>query len=101
MRPPPWIVRRLVLAPVALVIAATVVALSPVLIGLAAAIDLIVARRRLATVRLVAFVAVYALCEIAGLIALFLLWIAAGLGRRIDSPAMRAAHYGVMRVLLG
>ncbi|HJT37067.1 MAG TPA: 1-acyl-sn-glycerol-3-phosphate acyltransferase [Actinomycetota bacterium] len=95
-RLPPRIVRRLILAPVALVLSLALLALSPVLIGAAAIADLFLPGSA-RTARLVAFAECYLALEVAGLLVMFVLWIASGFGLRIRSERMQDAHYGFMR----
>ncbi|MGH2726429.1 MAG: hypothetical protein ACRDKS_05580 [Actinomycetota bacterium] len=93
---PPRIVRRLVLAPLALLLCAAVVVLSPALL-LAAAIADLALPGNWRTLRLAAFVVGYVALEIAGLLAMFGLWILGGFGLWIRSSRMQAAHYWFMR----
>jgi 1-acyl-sn-glycerol-3-phosphate acyltransferase len=50
--------------------------------------------------RLLAFALVYLAAEVAGLAVAGVLWAVFGFGRRLGSPASRAAHYAVLRVVL-
>ena len=95
-RLPPRIVRRLILAPLALVLCLALIGLSPLLILAAAVADLFLPGSW-RTVRLVAFVVCYLALEVAGLVLMFVLWIASGFGVRIRSEGMQNAHYGFMR----
>ena len=95
-RLPPRIVRRLVLAPLALVLSLALIALSPVLLLIAAIADLFLPGSW-RTARLVAFIEWYLVLEVAGLVLMFVLWIASGFGVRTKSEAMQNAHYGFMR----
>lgn len=95
-RLPPRIVRRLVLAPLALVLSLALIALSPLLLLAAAIADLFLPGSW-RTVRLVAFAVCYLALEVAGLIIMFTLWIASGFGLRLHSERMRDAHYNFMR----
>ncbi len=97
---PPKIVRRLILGPLALALSVAFVGLAPVLFLGAAITDLALSRRRWQTVRVAAFAEAYLLVEIAGLVALFVLWIASGFGLTMKSERMRRAHYGLLRGLL-
>lgn len=97
MRPPPKIVRRLVLAPLALVLSAALIVTSPVLLALAALVDVAVSRWKWQTTRVIAFGVVYLVFEVLGLLILFVLWVASGFGWRLRSPAVRRAHYAFMR----
>lgn len=93
--PPRW-ARRLVLAPLALVLSLALLAASPVLLVVAAVADLLLPGNW-RTVRLVAFGSAYVALEVVGLGAMFALWVASGFGLAIRSPALQAAHYGFMR----
>jgi hypothetical protein len=95
-RLPPRIVRRLVLAPLGLVLSLALLALSPVLLVAAAIADVFLPGSW-RTLRLVAFAASYLALEVAGLVAMFALWVASGFGLRIRSPGMRQRHYRFMR----
>ncbi len=55
---------------------------------------------RLRALRLLAFALVYLALEVAGLAAAAVLWVAAGFGRRLHTPRIRAAHYTVLRLVL-
>jgi 1-acyl-sn-glycerol-3-phosphate acyltransferase len=73
----------------------------PLLIGvLAAAIVSVWLPGRWRALRLLIFTLVYLAMEVAGLVAAAGLWILGGFGRRLDTPASRAAHYRVLRLLL-
>ena len=50
--------------------------------------------------RLLSFALVYLALEVAGLAAAAVLWVLTGFGRRVGTPASRAAHYTVLRLLL-
>lgn len=95
-RLPPRIVRRLILAPLALVLCLLVLAVSPVLVGAAAIADLLLPGNW-RTVRVVAFVVGYLALEVVGLSAMFVLWIASGFGLRIKTAGMQQAHFDFMR----
>ena len=95
-RLPPRIVRRLVLAPLALVLCLILLVASPVFLLAAAIADLFLPGNW-RTLRLVAFVVAYLALEIAGLVAMFGLWVASGFGLALRSPRMQKAHYGFMR----
>jgi hypothetical protein len=95
-RLPPRIVRRLVIAPLALVLCLALVAASPLLLLAAAVADLVLPGNW-RTVRLVAFLVAYLAFEVAGLVAMFFLWIASGFGLTLRSEWMQNAHYGFMR----
>ena len=95
-RLPPRLVRRLVLAPLALVLCLVLLGLSPLFFVAATVADLFLPGR-FRTVRLLAFVAGYVALEIAGLVWMFVLWVASGFGLAMRSPRMQNAHYSFMR----
>jgi len=97
---PPRIVRRLVLGPLVLGLSLALIALAPALVLAAGVTDLILSRRRWQTTRVVAFAEAYLCVEVAGLLALFGLWIASGFGVAIRSGRMQRAHYALLRGLL-
>jgi hypothetical protein len=107
---PPRVLRRLVLAPLVVVIAAALMALAPPL-ALLSAMDTLIRRRRwhgprrmrprrMRVLRLVSFALVWFLGETAALAVLLCLWIVSGFGGRLDTEPYRARHYAVMRWLL-
>ena len=88
------------LGPLVLGLSLALIALAPALVLAAAVTDLILSRRRWQTTRVVAFAEAYLCVEVAGLVALFGLWVASGFGATIRSERMRRAHYGLLRGLL-
>ena len=99
-RLPPRILRRLVLAPIAVVLSLAFVALSPLLLLAAFIADLFLPGSW-RTVRVTGFLATYAALEVIGLLGMLLLWIASGLGLALRQPWMLRAHYSFMRWWLG
>ena len=97
---PPRIVRRLVIAPLVLVICLVLIAASPLLLLAAFIADLFLPGNW-RTVRLVAFIECYLALEVIGLVAMFVLWVASGFGWRIRAPGMQGSLYGFMRWWLG
>lgn len=93
---PPRPIRRLLLAPLVLVLSLALIALSPVLFVIAILIDLVV-RGGWRSVRLVAFGVTYLFFEVVGLLAMFVLWVGSGFGVRIRSERMQNAHFAFMR----
>jgi 1-acyl-sn-glycerol-3-phosphate acyltransferase len=99
---PPRLIRRLVLAPLVVVIAAGLVALTPPVALLSAIFGLV--RRRAGTGRVprgrllrVAWLALaWSVGETAALTVLLCLWIASGFGGRLDTEPYRTRHYAVM-----
>jgi len=92
---PPWPVRRLVVAPLVLLVEIAVVVLSPLLGLLAAAASPLGGGSRPLRVLGIAvdFAARHAACTLACLG----LWIAAGFGLNIESARTQRAHYAVLR----
>lgn len=99
-RMPPRIVRRLMLAPIAVALSLAFVAISPLLLFVAFIADLFLPGNW-RTVRVTAFVVAYAALEAIGLVAMFVLWVASGAGFALKRPRMLRAHYAFMRWWLG
>lgn len=95
-RLPPRIVRRLVLAPLALALCLAIVAISPLLLAASAIADLFLPGNW-RTLRLVTFLVSYVALEVAGLLAMFGLWVVSGFGIALRSSRIQAAHYWFMR----
>ena len=97
---PPRLIRRLLLAPLVVVIAAGLVVLTPPVALLSVTFNLI--RRwtgrghRSRLLRVVFLALTWSLGETAALTALLGLWIASGFGGRLDAEPYRARHYAVM-----
>jgi hypothetical protein len=89
-------VRRLVLAPLAVLICLALIAASPLLLLASAIADLFLPGNW-RTVRLVTFLLCYLAIEVVGIFAMLMLWIASGFGLTIRSERMQKAHYGFMR----
>src|SRR5215469_18438923 len=102
--PPLRAVRRLVMAPLVVAIAAALAVLTPALALLSAAFNLVRqgSRRvdRIRTVRVACFALVWFLGETAALTVLLCLWIAGGFGGRLDTEPYQSRHYAVMRRFL-
>jgi 1-acyl-sn-glycerol-3-phosphate acyltransferase len=91
--PPVW-VRRVLVAPLMVLLAVTVLTTLPLwLIGAAAASAFVPGRLRV--LRVVWLIVVYVLWDAAALIALAALWVASGFGFRVRSPAFQRAHYAL------
>jgi 1-acyl-sn-glycerol-3-phosphate acyltransferase len=96
--PPRWF-RRAVIAPVVGVAIWIGLLSAPLwLLGAAAVSPLLPGRWR--PLRFLWFLIVYAALELAGLLALFGLWVATGFGAAIDAPWSRTAHYALIRWFL-
>ncbi|TDN90993.1 1-acyl-sn-glycerol-3-phosphate acyltransferase [Microbacterium sp. BK668] len=94
MRLPPRWVRRVILAPLVIVLALLLVVTIPLwLLGALGLTSLVPGRFRLP--RALWLVTVYLLWDSALLVVMFVLWIASGFGWKLDTPAFRAAHYRI------
>ena len=94
-RLPPRIIRRVIVAPVIFVICLALIAISPVILVLAAVADLFLPGSW-RTLRLVGFGVVYLIFEVVGLVVLFVLWVATGFGLQMRSPCSLDWHYRFM-----
>jgi len=96
--PPRW-VRRLLLAPAVIALAAALLATAPLwllaALGLAALVP-----RHFRLPRVLWMLTFYLLWESAALVALFVLWVASGFGWRLHTPAFQRAHYALAGALL-
>ena len=99
---PPRPIRRLVLAPLVIVLAAGFLVLSPFLALLALVFGLLgrVRAGHMRSLRLVGFVLVWFVAETAALFALAGLWVASGFGGRLRTEPYQSRHYAVMRWFL-
>jgi 1-acyl-sn-glycerol-3-phosphate acyltransferase len=98
VKTPPLLVRRLLLAPLVLVLELAFVVVSPLLAVLAALLTPVVGTRAL---RLLAIAVAYAARHAAGLLACLALWVASGFGARSRSPRFQRAYYDLMRWFVG
>jgi 1-acyl-sn-glycerol-3-phosphate acyltransferase len=89
--PPRWI-RRVLLAPLATVLALALLATMPVWIVVTAMISPF-GSGRLRPLRVTWLVTVYLCLEAAALVAMFGLWLASGFGWKVRSPGFQRAHY--------
>jgi len=99
---PPRLIRRLVLAPLVIILAVGFVLLSPFL-ALVALVFGLLARVRaghMRSLRLVGFALVWFVAETAALVMLAGLWVASGFGGRLRTEPYQSRHYGVMRWFL-
>jgi 1-acyl-sn-glycerol-3-phosphate acyltransferase len=99
---PPPLVRRLVLAPVVVVIAVAFIVLSPALALLALVFGLAARSRpgRMRSLRLTCFALIWFIAETAALAMLLGLWIASGFGGRLSTEPYQSRHYQVVRWFL-
>jgi 1-acyl-sn-glycerol-3-phosphate acyltransferase len=97
---PPKVVRRIVLAPFAVLLSLSLVVLFP-LLGLALALLGLANARGFHAFRLLCFAVIWLMAETTALFMCLGLWIASGFGgRRLRSEAYRRRHYAVMRWFL-
>jgi 1-acyl-sn-glycerol-3-phosphate acyltransferase len=96
---PPRLVRRLVLAPLAIVVAAAVAVLSPLLALLTLAFGLLGRARpgRMRGLRLLYFSLVWLAAETSALFGCLGLWVASGFGGRLHTEPYQSRHYAIMR----
>jgi 1-acyl-sn-glycerol-3-phosphate acyltransferase len=94
---PPRLIRRLVLAPLTVLVAAALAVLSP-LLALLALIAGPAGRRR--ALRLLFFALLWLTAETATLFACLGLWVASGFGGRLDTEPYQSRHYAVMERFL-
>jgi 1-acyl-sn-glycerol-3-phosphate acyltransferase len=96
---PPRLIRRLVLAPLVVVVSIVLIAVTPVLAVLALISGLIALPRggQMRSLRLTGFAVIGLAAETTTLFVLAGLWIAAGFGRRLDTEPYQARHYTVVR----
>lgn len=99
---PPRLIRRLVLAPLAVVIAAALIVLFPLLAVLAGLFGLsgLSRRGRMRSLRLLWFAVVWVTAETAALFMCLGLWLASGFGGRLRTEPYQSRHYAIMRWLL-
>ncbi len=101
---PPTLVRRFALVPLVVVIAACLVALTP-LVALASLASALVRRwtghgHRSRPLRVAWLALTWSVGEMAALTVLLCLWIVSGFGGRLDTEPYRTRHYAVMERFL-
>lgn len=94
-RLPPSIIRRIVIAPLVFSLTIALLVVSPLLLLLAAAADLVLPGNWKA-LRIVGFGVGYLALELIGCLGLLGLWVASGFGIWMRSPRIQDAHYGFM-----
>jgi len=99
---PPRLIRRLVLAPLVIVIAIGFIVLSPFMALLALVFGLLARSRagRMRSLRLTGFMLVWFVAETVALVVLAGLWVVSGFGGRMRTEPYQSRHYAVMRRLL-
>ncbi len=99
---PPRLIRRLVLAPVVIVVALAFVVLSPFLALLTLVFGLAARSRfgHMRSLRLTCFALIWFIAETAALFMLLGLWIVSGFGGRLHTEPYQSRHYAVVRWFL-
>jgi len=99
---PPRLLRRLVLAPLVIILAIGFLVLSPFLALLALVFGLMARPRagHMRSLRLVGFVLVWFVAETVALVMLAGLWVVSGFGGRLRTEPYQSRHYAVMRWFL-
>ena len=99
---PPRLIRRLVLAPLVVILAIGFLVLSPFLALLALVFGLVARPRagQMRSLRLVGFVLVWFVAETAAMVVLAGLWVVSGFGGRLRTEPYQSRHYAVMRWFL-
>ena len=99
---PPRLIRRLVLAPLVIILAIGFLVLSPFLALLALVFGLAARPRagQMRSLRLVGFVLVWFVAETVAMVVLAGLWVVSGFGGRLRTEPYQSRHYAVMRWFL-
>lgn len=99
---PPRLVRRLVLAPLGVVVAVAVAVLFPLLAVLTFVVSLAALSwpRRLRALRLLCFALTWLAADAAALFMSLALWIASGFGGRLHTESYQSRHYAIMQWFL-
>ena len=99
---PPRLIRRLVLAPLVIILAVGFLLLSPFLALLALVFGLVARARagHMRSLRLVGFVLVWFVAETVAMLVLAGLWVVSGFGGRLRTEPYQSRHYRVMRWFL-
>src|SRR5437763_4529760 len=100
---PPRLIRRLLLAPLVIVIAVALVVLFPLLALVVLAFGAVGRSRpgRMRILRLLYFALIWLIAEMAALFMCLGLWVASGFGGRLRTEPYQARHYRVMKWFLG
>jgi 1-acyl-sn-glycerol-3-phosphate acyltransferase len=99
---PPRLVRRMVLAPLAIVIAIAVVVVFPLVFALTMIFELMARRRRgrMRGLRLLLFCLIWLTAETAALFMCLALWVVSGFGGRLRTEPFQSRHYAIMKWFL-
>ena len=95
MTPPPTLVRRLVVAPLVVLVEAALLVASPLLALLGALASPLVGGAR--PLRMLRIALAFTVRHLASTLACLGLWVASGFGARMGSARFQAAHYAVLR----
>ncbi len=100
---PPRLVRRLVLAPLVVVLAVALAILFPLIVLVTLALGAVRRSRPggMRVSRLLSFALAWCTAETATLFVCLGLWVASGFGGRLNTEPYQARHYAVMRSFLG
>jgi 1-acyl-sn-glycerol-3-phosphate acyltransferase len=100
---PPRLIRRLLLAPLTVVIAIALIVLFPLLALVAAGFGLVKLSRpgRMRGLRVLWFAVVWLTAETLALFTCLALWVASGFGGRLHTEPYASRHYAVMRWFVG
>jgi len=100
---PPRLIRRLVLAPLVIVVAVALVVLFPLLALVALTFGAVGRSRpgRMRVLRLLFFALIWLTAETAALFMCLGLWVASGFGGRLRTEPYQARHYAVMERFIG
>ena len=94
--PPRW-VRRVILAPLVVILAVLIVVAEPILLLIGLIVTALLPGF-LRVPRIILLLTLYFLWDASMLIALFFLWIGSGFGWKLRTPAFQRAHYRLMAV---
>jgi 1-acyl-sn-glycerol-3-phosphate acyltransferase len=99
VNPPPRWIRRLLLAPLMLMIALALIGLSPVwLLATAICAPFVVGWPR--AVRVLWMITAYMVVEVMAIVAMFGMWLGSGFGWKISGPTFQRAHYRLCGAML-
>ncbi|MCA5892802.1 1-acyl-sn-glycerol-3-phosphate acyltransferase [Isoptericola sp. NEAU-Y5] len=98
--PPPRWVRRIVVAPLVVLLAVVLVPTTLMLALVVGAALTWILPGRLRVLRMLWMLGFYVVWDAAALVALFLLWVASGFGLALDRPLMQRAHVTLARIML-
>lgn len=99
---PPRFIRRMVIAPLVILIAVAVIVLFPLLAVLTGVVELVARSRpgRMRSLRLLFFALVWLFADTSALFMCLGLWIVSGFGGRLRTEPYQSRHYGIMRWFL-